>query len=354
MTKTERVLTALKGGTPDMVPFMFNTVDRTIQERILKKPVDAPTVDGMNLTGWIGTFDSGTPFVEPNLTCCPEAARYLGLDAIEIQVLPPIFSETVVSDGTLSLTRGIIGDAAAFAKAKALMPDPDDNKLLRRVEELIDLYKEDFAMGARIRLGASPSLLSMGWDNFAYLMVDDPDIFHGVVKMYTDWGKRFYKNLCEMKFDFFWCFDDIAFGKSLMFSPETFRTFFLPHLKEAADAIKVPFIFHSDGYIVDVLDDIIDVLGASGIHPIEKGSMDTKWLKETYGKKLCLLGNIDIDKALSKGTEEYVYAEVKDCIDLMGPGGGYIISDSNSVPSYCKPENVVFAAKAVEKYRRIY
>jgi len=38
----------------------------------------------------------------------------------------------------------------------------------------------------------------------------------------------------------------------------------------------------------------------------------------------------------------------------MGPGGGYIISDSNSVPAYCKPENVEAAGRAVEKYRRIY
>ena len=353
MTKKERVLTALKGGTPDMVPFMFNTVDRTIQERILKKKVNAPTIDGMNITGWLGPLE-GTPFVEPNLTCCPEAARLLGLDAIEIQVLPPMFTETYENNGNLSITHGLINDAAAFAKAKAKMPDPDDEKLLRRVEELISLYKEDFAMGARVRLGASPSLLSMGWDNFAYLLVDDPDTFHGVVQMYTDWGKRLYSNLCELDFDFFWCFDDIAFGKSLMFRPATFREFFLPHLKESAHAIKRPFIFHSDGYLVDVLDDIINVLGASGLHPIEKGSMDTAWLKETYGKKICLIGNMDIDNALSKGTEEDVFKEVKDCIDLMGPGGGYIISDSNSVPAYCKPENIVAAGRAVEKYRRIY
>ena len=353
MTKKERVLTALKGGIPDMVPFMFNTVDRTIQERILKRSISDPVIDGMNITGWLGSLEE-TPFVEPNLSCCPEVARRLGLDAIEIQVLPPIFTETSVQHGNLSITRGLINDAQALSKAKTKMPDPDDEKLLRKVEELISHYKEDFAMGARVRLGASPSLLSMGWDNFAYLLVDDPDTFHGVVQMYTGWGKRLFKNLCELDFDFFWCFDDIAFGKSLMFSPETFREFFLPHLKESAHAIKRPFVFHSDGYLTDVLEDIIDELGASGLHPIEKGSMDTAWLKENYGKKVCLVGNIDIDGALSRGTEEDVYAEVKECIDLLGHDGGYIISDSNSVPAYCKPENVEAAARAVEKYRRIF
>ncbi len=38
----------------------------------------------------------------------------------------------------------------------------------------------------------------------------------------------------------------------------------------------------------------------------------------------------------------------------LGHGGGYIISDSNSVPAFCKAENIVAMSKAVEKYRYIY
>jgi uroporphyrinogen decarboxylase len=41
-------------------------------------------------------------------------------------------------------------------------------------------------------------------------------------------------------------------------------------------------------------------------------------------------------------------------IHKLGPGGGYIISDSNSVPAFCKTENIVAMSKAVEKYRYIY
>ena len=41
-------------------------------------------------------------------------------------------------------------------------------------------------------------------------------------------------------------------------------------------------------------------------------------------------------------------------MDLVGPGGAYIISDSNSVPAYCKAANVLQMAKSVEKYRYIY
>ena len=88
------------------------------------------------------------------------------------------------------------------------------------------------------------------------------------------------------------------------------------------------------------------------------GGLDTSiiipWLKENYGDKLCLVGNIDIDEFLTRGTPETIDAEVKRRITQFGKNGRYIISDSNSVPSYCKTENILAMSRAVEKYRYIY
>ena len=87
---------------------------------------------------------------------------------------------------------------------------------------------------------------------------------------------------------------------------------------------------------------------------IEPGTMDMNYLKTTYGGKLCLVGNIDINTTLSSGYPEEVDREVKEGIEQLGPGGGYIISDSNSVPYFCKAENIIAMSRAVEKYRYIY
>jgi uroporphyrinogen decarboxylase len=171
--------------------------------------------------------------------------------------------------------------------------------------------------------------------------------------MYTDWSKKLFKNLCEMDFDFFWTFDDIAFTTGPMFAPSVFRKHFKEGLKEAAAAITKPLIFHSDGNYQVLLDDIIDI-GAKAIHPIERESMDHIWLKENYGKRLCLVGNIDINYTLTQGSIEEVEAEVKARIEELGPGGGFIISDSNSIPDFCKTENIIAMSKAVQKYRHIY
>lgn len=352
MTKAERIQTALRGGTPDMVPFIVNSTMIQVQEGIVGHKITDPTYNGMNNAGWLGGLDEKGEVI-PALTIVPEVAEKINLDAIGIQVLPPMFVNWVVKNGDACISTGLIDSAEALAKAKANMPDPDDEKLLKSIDDMIRRYKGDFAMYARIRLGASPSILSMGMDNIAAFAADEDDTLEKTVEMYTDWSRRFNKNLSELDFDFFWAFDDVAFTNSLLISPNMFRECFKENMIKAASTIDKPWIYHSDGNYSLLLDDIVDI-GAYGIHPIEKGSMDTRWLKETYGKKLCMVGNVDINYILKDAPLEEVAQEVKKCIDLLGPGGGYIISDSNSIPAWCAPENVMELGRAIEKYRHIY
>ena len=76
------------------------------------------------------------------------------------------------------------------------------------------------------------------------------------------------------------------------------------------------------------------------------------YVKQKYGAQVCLIGNIDLDYTLTLGTEEEVEREVRDRIEKVGRGGGYIISSANSITNYCKLENIRAMARTVEKYRR--
>ena len=78
--------------------------------------------------------------------------------------------------------------------------------------------------------------------------------------------------------------------------------------------------------------------------------MDICYVKNTYGERVCIVGNIDVD-LLAQGTPEQVAAEVKKCIQDLAPGGGYILSSGNSIPSYAKPENVLAMSETFKKYR---
>jgi uroporphyrinogen-III decarboxylase len=50
------------------------------------------------------------------------------------------------------------------------------------------------------------------------------------------------------------------------------------------------------------------------------------------------------------GTPEETTAEVKEKLERVGKGGGYIIASANGLASYCKPENVLAMNDAILKY----
>ena len=154
--------------------------------------------------------------------------------------------------------------------------------------------------------------------------------------------------LCNCGFDFIWIGDDMAYKTGPMISPKLFKEIFLPRFRRIAEKITIPWTYHSDGNLMPILDDLLS-LGMSGLHPIEPGAMDIYEMKKRYGDKVCLMGNISVD-LLSRGTPDEVEADVKEHIEKLAPGGGYIISSSNSITNYCKPENIIAMRDAVLKY----
>jgi uroporphyrinogen decarboxylase len=59
--------------------------------------------------------------------------------------------------------------------------------------------------------------------------------------------------------------------------------------------------------------------------------MDLKRVKAEYGKRFCLIGNIDSSGTLPFGSPEEVRAEVRQAIADAAPGGGYILASDHSL-----------------------
>lgn len=321
MRARERVLTALNLGRPDKVPFADN-IDREIEVKIIGKE----------------HYDK------------IEQAEAFGLDAIGYDGLfPPMFARTRLSGNKEYLVEGLIKNESDLNKVK--LPDPDDQSLYEDAKRFVDKYENSgYALYAKTRIGASCVLNSMGLDNFSYALLDNIKFVEDFLDMYVSWSARVIEHIKEIGFDFVWCFDDIAFKSGPMFSPQIFRELFLPRMKITADACKLPWIYHSDGNLMPVIDDLL-TLGMNGLHPIEPRAMDIYEVKANYGKRVCIVGNIDLHQTLTLGSREDVEQEVKDRIEKIGKGGGYIISSSNTITSYCKIENVKAMIKSIEKYR---
>lgn len=73
--------------------------------------------------------------------------------------------------------------------------------------------------------------------------------------------------------------DDIAFGSDPYFHPDVMRKLVFSHWKRMAAKINLPWLYHSDGNLLPVMEDLLG-LGMNAIHPIEPyGTMDTAPLR---------------------------------------------------------------------------
>ena len=153
-----------------------------------------------------------------------------------------------------------------------------------------------------------------------------------------------------------WYGDDLGYTEALMASPRVLRQYFFPWMEELAAIAHqagMPFIMHSDGRLWEVLDDLI-ALGVEAIHPIEPKAMDIYELKQKYGDRLALFGNIDLGYTRIPGTgrPEDVRAEVRQRIKDLAPGGGYGVSSGAGVTRYVSMENFNAMREATFEYGR--
>ena len=140
-----------------------------------------------------------------------------------------------------------------------------------------------------------------------------------------------------------------------MVSPQKLAIYVIPilaRLVETAHEQGMYVIKHSDGNIMPLVEMLLGS-GINGLHPIDpNGGMSLGHMKKEYGRRVCLVGNVDCSYTLSWGTVEEVREEVKKCIREAATGGGYICTSSNSIRSSVKPENYIAMVEAIHEYGR--
>jgi hypothetical protein len=355
MSPRERVLVALSHGLPDRVPWVENAIDEPMQLRLMGghdfTPADLCRKLGMD--GFGGTFPIPARDNEgrPLLASAGEVEAYHHPERVTFDFFNTYITETVsdATPGRSFLSRRLLDSREALNLFDRYQPDPDHLSRYEQVTRWIRDYREDFAVFARLDLGSGATIQSMGLEKFSYALADEPQLIHSIHRRFSDWAARTISHLNGMDFDFFWVMDDLAWNQSPFFSPKVFREFLFPYMLEVAQTIKKPWVFHSDGNILPLMDDLLK-LGMDALHPIEPAAMDIESIKISYGQRLCLIGNIDVGYTLTRGSPEEVELEVKKRIATAGRGGGYILSSAMTITDYCKPENVMAMAEAVRKY----
>ena len=238
MNSRERVLAALRIEQPDRIPFVESGVDPPIQRALLGKDEFLPE----------------------------ELNEVMGLDNLPVKFFPPIIAEYEEHGGIDFIARPLL--RTRHDLDKMVLPDPEDPALYAEAEELIRRNQGRYAVSAHTRLGASATHMSMGLDGLAYALADDPGLVDTVLGRYADWTIAVVRHLKDVGVDLVWTHDDLAHKTGPFFSPRLLRGVFMPHLHRVADAIRsegLPWIFHSDGNLMPILDELL-TLGFDGLH----------------------------------------------------------------------------------------
>ena len=191
-------------------------------------------------------------------------------------------------------------------------------------------------------------------DMFLLVMMDRPSLAQRYMEVTTRGTLELLKAQLKMGVDGVIGGTDICYNVGPLISPSSFRTFFAPYLKMIVDECHkydVPYIKHLDGNVMPLMDILVDEIGIDGLHSIEPpAGMNIAKIKEKYGDRLTLLGNIDCAETLTGDSQEKVIEDVKYILKTASPGGGHVFASSNCIHNGVNYHSFLTMVESVKKY----
>ncbi len=336
MNSVERVQTALRLGKPDRVPVLELSVDEKVARAAVPGCRDvADCMDRLDMDGVACGADFKTVSQNADGSFVDEwgVTYFPNAEAQAHPVRGPIVT---------------LDDARSWTP-----PDPGATYRLGKLPELVSRYKGKRAILFHHRAAFMWSVFLMGFDNLLMNILAEPELVDFVMEKVLRCNMEIVRRAIRAGADVISLGDDYAGNNGPFMSPNHFRRFILPRLRrmialiheEGALCIK-----HSDGNLYPILDMIVSAK-PDCINPIEAAAgMQLKRVKQLVGKKVCIAGNVDCAHLLPHGTPDEVREAVREAIADGAPGGGYILTSSNSIHSSCAPKNFVAMVLACHEF----
>jgi len=337
LTSVERIMRVLRREEPDRVPHFEWLVDRKVREAL-----------------------------RPGCKTYTEFAVRMGHDAV---LADPNFRKEQVSPKRWRSEWGYVVEYTAeehgveveFPIAtmadleRYTPPAPHAPGRYTSIEETIGEYGDEKAVIVHLNDVFSIPRYLMGMENLLVAIIVEPELVRALVAMSVDINLEMAKEVAARGARIVYTGDDYAGNRGPLMSPKHFRDLFYPGLQRVIQGFKdlgLLVIKHTDGNLWPILDMIVDS-GIDCLDPIDpQAGMDLAEVKAKYGHRVALKGNVDCAHTMTFGTPKDVAAETKAALRKGAPGGGFILSSSNSIHSSVKPENYLAMLQTLEKYGR--
>jgi hypothetical protein len=143
---------------------------------------------------------------------------------------------------------------------------------------------------------------------------------------------------------------DVAYTRSMFFSPDYWRRHFKPCVRAMIDICHehgLPVIYHGCGNVGGILEDFIEI-GLDALNPLEaKAGLDVVDLRRRLGHRLAFCGNMDVITWATAKKEELRGVVLRKL--NAAKGGGFIFQSDHSVPSDVSGENYDYVVKLVRE-----
>jgi uroporphyrinogen decarboxylase len=187
-------------------------------------------------------------------------------------------------------------------------------------------------------------------DQFLLMLAADPDQAHAFLDRLADIHLRNlerYLRLVGPYIDVIAFNDDLGMQSGPQISPRMFRQFFKLHytrlFQRSRQLSPARIMLHTCGGIRELLPDLIEA-GLESFNPVQISSdgMEPGGLKRDFGKQITFWGGgCDTQQVLPHGTPAEVRAHVRQQIDTLAPGGGFVFQQVHNIQADIPPENIV-------------
>jgi len=210
----------------------------------------------------------------------------------------------------------------------------------------------DFALA----LGGMPGCATLfiqcwylrGLDQILMDLILSPKLAHAIIEKIAEFQTAYHERVLEQigdLVDILMLADDYGTQSSLMMSQKHFREFFkkpTQKLIELGKKYELKIMLHCDGSIRELIPEFIE-MGIDILNPIQNvgPGMEPKELKKEFGKDLCFHGGIDTQEALPRLSAEELARDIREKIETLGKGGGYILSPTHMIQLDVPLENIL-------------
>jgi len=334
MTPVERVMCVLRREQPDRIPHFEWIIDRKVRDAICP----GSSMEEFTVRMGLDAILTGPDFKREQIG----PRRYRNEWGV------------IVEDTGQEHTFPVEGPICTLEDLRRYTPpDPDAPGRYDSLKRLVARYKGKLAIGVHLNDVFSIPRYLAGFENLLIATVEKPQLVRGLVELSVEINLAMARHVARLGADFVFTGDDYAAAERPFVSPQCFRELFYPGLKRVVTGfhdLGLPVIKHTDGAIQPLLEMIVDS-GIDCLDPIDPiAGLDIGQIKQQYGHRIALKGNVDCAHTLSFGTEKQVVEETIAVIRKAAAGGGLILSSSNSIHSGVKPGNYLAMWNAVRMY----